>query len=51
MPYRYSHPARRLHAAAMTIAPPATRWHPAARAAGWTLLVMTLMSLAVFSLG
>ncbi|HMM72043.1 MAG TPA: hypothetical protein PKC22_07460 [Rhodocyclaceae bacterium] len=51
MSYRHLHPDRRLHAAAMTIDPPATRWHPAARAAGWTLLVMTLMSLAVFSPG
>lgn len=51
MSYRHPHHDRRLHAAAMTIAPTVTRWHPAARAAGWTLLVMTLMALAVFSLG
>ncbi len=38
-------------AAPALITPTVTRWHPAARAAGWTLLAMTLTALWVFGLG
>lgn len=46
-------PTRRRHARASAIAitPTVTRWPPAARAAGWTLLAMTVTAFVVFGLG
>jgi len=40
--------SRQRRAATMVITPTVTRWHPAARAAGWTLLAMTLAASVVF---
>lgn len=36
--------------AAAMVAPTVTRWHPAARIAGWMLLALTVTTLGVFGL-
>ncbi len=38
-------------ASTIAITPTVTRWPPAARAAGWTLLAMTVTAFMVFGLG
>jgi hypothetical protein len=47
----HSHRARQRPAATLAITPTFTRWHPAARAAGWTLLTLTLTAFVVFRFG
>ena len=51
MHHLHSHRARQQRATTIAITPSVTRWHPAARAAGWTLLAMTLTVFVVFRLG
>jgi hypothetical protein len=51
MHHLHSHRARQRRAATIAITPTVTRWHSAARAAGLTLLAMTLTAFVVFRLG
>ena len=48
--FRHRQRQLRQRAAGAVITPTARRWHPAARAAGWTLLAMTLTAFWLFGL-
>lgn len=51
MHHDHSRRARQRRAATIAVTPTLTRWHPAARAAGWTLLAMTVTAFVVYGLG
>lgn len=51
MHYHHAHLHRQRRAAMPVITRTVTRWHPAARAAVWTMVVMVLTAFVLFGLG